>query len=498
MIRETWEMILQNQDVRQNLSKLRKDVKDGGERRQLLSLLSGTEEQLVKLLNHEDPKTRKNTALLMGDLGKQEYLKALYEAYEAEEQRFIRSAYLQAIKNLDYREYEEAFKEHLEQLSKAELNQDSQKHIMEEIRELTALIVKLEGVPAHHFQKLQGSYDIILLTNRNFPEITLQELKYKEPKAQAKAFGAGVRARVTNLNWVSDIRTYQELFFIVKGMATCPMDAEKAAEVIVESDLLSFLNQGHKGKPPYYFRIELKGKMDLGQKSTFLKKLSGQIEQLSKRQLINTTSHYELELRLVENKSKNYNVLLKLMTLRDDRFAYRKEVVPSSIRPTNAALTVSLVKRYMKENGQILDPFCGVGTMLIERQKSVKASTVYGIDRLEEAIEKARGNTKAAGQIVHYINRDFFDFTHEYLFDEIITDMPFKMGKTEDNDLVDLYKMFFGKAKTCLKEDGILILYSHNLEYIKENALRNGFKLLELFEISRIEGTYVVVLSANS
>lgn len=38
------------------------------------------------------------------------------------------------------------------------------------------------------------------------------------------------------------------------------------------------------------------------------------------------------------------------------------------------------------------------------------------VDIQEDAIVKARINTRAAGQIIHYINRDFFRFEHAYLF----------------------------------------------------------------------------------
>ena len=62
--------------------------------------------------------------------------------------------------------------------------------------------------------------------------------------------------------------------------------------------------------------------------------------------------------------------------------------------------------------------------MLIERDRLVPAREMYGIDIFGEAIVKARENTQAAGTRVWYINRDFFDFTHDYKFDEIITDMP--------------------------------------------------------------------------
>ena len=46
--------------------------------------------------------------------------------------------------------------------------------------------------------------------------------------------------------------------------------------------------------------------------------------------------------------------------------------------------------------------------MLIERYKAVKASSTYGVDIQEDAIVKARINTRAAGQIIHYIKPGLF------------------------------------------------------------------------------------------
>lgn len=95
---------------------------------------------------------------------------------------------------------------------------------------------------------------------------------------------------------------------------------------------------------------------------------------------------------------------------------------------------------------------------------------MYGLDILEEAIERARENTAAAGQIIHYINRDFFDFKHEYLFDEIITNIPFKIGRKTEEEIENLYEAFFSSAKKVLKDDGIMILYSHNAGHVRKMA----------------------------
>ncbi len=41
-------------------------------------------------------------------------------------------------------------------------------------------------------------------------------------------------------------------------------------------------------------------------------------------------------------------------------------------------------------------------------------------------------NASAAGELIHFIHRDFFDFRHEYKFDEIITNMPVRGRMTKE------------------------------------------------------------------
>lgn len=490
MIRDTFENIVKNQDVRQNLSKLRQELKEGMNRHALLYAMGEQDMIFVQLLEHEDAKTRKNAALVMGAIGKNEYLPYLYEAYQKEEQLFVKSAYLTAISEFDYRDYMDAFKERMKELHALEITEENKKHITEELRALSNLVVRMEGVATHEFVGYHVLSDLVLLTNRNHMDVTIEDLQ----GMRTKAFGAGVMVRTDQLEEVLKVRTYQELLFVVDGMRVCPREVEDAAKTIVKSDLFEFLVKRHKGKAPFYFRIELKAKMELDKKSAYTKKLAAEIERLSNRNFINTTSNYEFEIRMIENREGSFNVLVKLYTLPDERFAYRKEVIPTSIRPMNAALTVALTKHHMKENAQVLDPFCGVGTMLIERHKAVKANTTYGLDIYGEAIEKARNNTYEAHQIIHYINRDFFDFTHDYLFDEIITNMPAVIGRKQESEIYEVYEKFFKKAKVHMKEDGCIILYSHNKEYVKKFASKYGYRIVEEYEISMREGSYVFVI----
>jgi tRNA G10 N-methylase Trm11 len=493
MVRETFDAIVNNVDVRQNLSKLRQEIKEESNKYALLYYMGDKNNLIPELLKSEDAKTRKNAALLMGDLALEEYLPAIIQGYQNEEQRFVKSSYLVALREFDYREYLSFLKECLDNLLEVELTNENKKHTEEEIRELTALIVSMEGVKKHTFTGFNKLSKIVLLTNRNHIPVTLQKVQRITPSA--KDFNAGVMVKTDELDEILPLRTYQEILFALDGAQVCHMNPIQAAKLLCAGDLVGFLSDRHSGKAPFYFRVEVKSKMELSKKSEFAKKFASEIERLTKRQLINSTNNYEFEIRFIENKDQNFNILLKLYTIKDSRFAYRKNVIASSIKPVNAALTVELAKDYMKEDAQVLDPFCGVGTMLIERHKAVKAYSTYGLDIFADAIQLAKENTQAARQVIHYINRDFFDFKHEYLFDEIITDMPFSNSINREQEIIDLYQRFFKKAGVHLKEDGVMILYTHNRELVHKYGKAAEYQIQEEFEISRKERTYVMILT---
>lgn len=490
MIQDIIKNLEKDMDTRKMLIELKALLKEEKNKYALLYQLGNDVSLITNLLSHEDAKVRKNAALILGQFNHSDCLQKLYEAYEKETQLFVKSSYLSAIKEMDYHEILPKLRNRLEEIKSIIPEESNKKHFDEERKLLTELVLAIDGMKKHTFCGWNVPSRLILLTNRNYQFITEEQLQDYNPKI----FNAGVVADVDNLEHVMSIRTVQDVLFQLEDIKSCEKDPRKAAEKIAKSSLLTFLEKRHKEKAPFYFRIELKSKMDLSKKSSFTKKMAGELERLSKQNLINSTSCYEVEIRFIENKEGNLNILIKLYTIPDTRFSYRKQAAPVSIQPVNAALLVALSKDYLKEDAQVLDPFCGVGTMLIERHKLVKANTMYGIDIFGKTIEMARENTENARCIVHYINRDFFDFQHEYLFDEIITNMPSVRGQKGEDEIADLYQKFFAKADKHLNESGIIIMYSHNKEFVKKYNNKSKFKIVEEFEISMKEGTYLFIL----
>lgn len=137
--------------------------------------------------------------------------------------------------------------------------------------------------------------------------------------------------------------------------------------------------------------------MSLSERSLFTKKLADGLMLESGGTLLNDISDYEVELRLIEKKSGGFLPLLKFSNLPDRRFAYRRKSIAASMQPALAAILMELAKPYQKEKARVLDPFCGVGTLLFERNYALHADTLYGVDVFGQAIQGARENAAAAG-----------------------------------------------------------------------------------------------------
>ena len=494
MIQTLFKNITKGREVRKNLIELRKEIKDPLANRILFYELEGDYTVLYRLLEDEDPKVRKNVALIMGELGVEAFLEKLYTAYEKEEKLFVKADYLTAISYMNYDVLAEALKARLHTLTTLPIEENSAKHINEEIRLLSSMCIKLEKPKMHRFTGHTEQSDIILLTNRNHQEATLNEIE----SSQAKIFNAGVLVRTSDLNQILKIRTYSEILFKLPKAGKISMHPQEAAREIFESGVLEFMNARHEGWAPYYFRLELKTRMPLDKKSIFAKKMASELEKVSNRQLINSTSNYEFEIRLIENKEGYFNLLLKLYTLKDTRFTYRKYAVAASIAPDDAALMVTLAKPYMMPDAQVLDPFCGVGTMLIEREKQKESAVMYGIDLFGEAIDGAIANSEIAEVDSYFINRDFFGFTHKYKFDEIFTNMPARGGRKTEADMEKLYADFFKKALEVLNEEAVVILYTRDQqEVFKGIETHEQYTLEATFEISKKEGAYLYILKVR-
>lgn len=482
LLEECYREIEQNKNVRENLSLIRGEIKAQEELAHFF-LLAGDGKLLIKLLQEEDAKIRKNAALLLGDMGLKDAAEALWQAYDSENTLFVKSAYIMALGKLGIPEYLERYERRLSQLAAAEPKEEERKHVMEEMRSLERNITALCGIKTHTFTGFRESRRLILAVNRELREAVQEELSGKLQNP-GTLHPLGVMVQTRDVGPFLGIRSCRELLFLLRpaekraGAGGVGGTPAQIAESLWNSDMPYALRESHREEEPFYFRLEIRGNCKPDEKGAFAKKLGARLEQISGRALINSTGGYEVEIRLVQMKNGDYMPFYKLSTLKSKRFDYRKHAIAASTHPATAAALMQLAKPYLRERAQVLDPFCGVGTMLIERDFCVPAGDMYGVDIFGDAIPMARENADAAGKKIHFINRDFFDFRHEYLFDEIVTDMPVRGKKTkEETDA--FYGRFFERSKELLRKGAVLILFSGEEGFVKKQLrLRKEYRLL--------------------
>lgn len=492
MLKENFEALVQGQNIRKNLIEIKELIKEEDKKKELLDL-SADSTIFVDLLKGEDPKVRKNTALILGILEKQEALPALFLTYESEKTLFVRSAYLTAMQKLDCTEYIEALQERYKTLLQMDAAEEEKKHIRRERKELENILRKEEEHHFHPFCGYETESEVILTTDRGFAKLTEEQIR----GAKTAVSLSGVRVKTKNLSPILKIRTFREILFPIQVKNPFAPDAKEAADSILKGGLMELLKQHLEGEAPYYFRIQVMAPMENAAKAEFIKKTAYALEEAGGYQLINAKDSYEIEIRLIQNKDGLFQAYLKFYTLPLDRFAYRKNVLPVSIHPTQAALLLRLAKPYLKEDAAVLDPFCGVGTMLLEREQILPARTLYGIDIFGDAIHGARENTELAKAKVSYIQRDFFDFTHRHKFDEILTNMPAR-GKKSKEEQDAFYGRFFKKAKEHLTKDGTIIMYTNENGFVKKQLrLNKDMKLLGEYCIRQKEGYFLFIIGTK-
>lgn len=493
-MRELFEKVDRQQDLRESLIAMKAAIQKPESLGELQKLFDARPQVLFSCLNYEeDPKVRKNGAAILGKLTGEEIPEKLWEAYEREHQLFVKSDYLKALESFPCEPYVEAMKQRQAQIEeelmaagKQTEKQPSEKHLRQELWVLRRILLSQEPPRFHGFVGLGQKADVMLLTNQGQEKLTAGQIG----DGRIRLGKGAVLAEQATIEPLLSIRTYRELFFCLQGSGK--LRKEVLAKELLETDLLELLGRLLKGKPPYYFRVDTRLRGASQTPGDLAKRLGAQLEEQSNGRLINAPSAYEIELRLMEDRGGSFFPLLKLKSLPDHRFAYRRQVVAASLAPVQAAICMELASSHLKEQAQVLDPFCGVGTMLLERNYKLHAHTLYGIDLYAPAIAGARENAQAAGVPAHFINRDCLTFAHGYLFDEIVTNFPVK-GKRMDAHAIDnLYGQFLDKARELLKPEGILLVYSRDRGYLKKQLRkRPEWKLMEEWCISQKEEAYL-------
>ena len=488
---DLFEHIVSGEDTKACLQQLRKSLKEMPASDIPASITDGSD-VFVGLLSDSDPKIRQNAAHILGLLKVRGTEEALYSSYLRDETLYNKAAYLSALSGMDHSALDERLLQRRSELIAGTYEPDMKKHIGEELHELSLLL--RDSFPVHEFKSDGLVNECVLLTNRNFKQVTMKQVE----NIPHKEFTAGVMVKTRQpAKLLNSVRTFSEMLFIPDGIRMCSSDPVSAASELVDAGIADYIrarltNPGS----PVFFRVDYRAK-DEKAAAPFERRLSSELEAASGWTMVNSTSDYEVELRFIDTADSKLVVLIRFCGLADRRFAYRQHALPVSIKPYLAALMMNLAKDRFKDNAAVLDPFCGCGTMLAEREFIRPARLYYGIDIFGDAVEAASANLKLAGiaSKTELIKRDFFDFSHKYRFDEVITDMPFVTGQKSLADISALYAAFFKKLPTVLEHDGTAFIHTRNRELLRKHSLAAGFFVNAEYEISRMEGSYFCILS---
>lgn len=96
-----YEQIRLGKNIRANLIELKQEIREEAKKRRLAYETGGDYSVFFGLLKNEDPKVRKNAALILGEMECEDAAEPLFEAYQKEETLFVRSAYLKALEAYD-------------------------------------------------------------------------------------------------------------------------------------------------------------------------------------------------------------------------------------------------------------------------------------------------------------------------------------------------------------------------------------------------------------
>ena len=96
MLENEFHKLEEKKEIRTTISQIRKEIKKQDSKKAFLELLQGKESMIVAFLSDEDAKTRKNTALLIGDL-KLEQAKDALDAFMKEHDKEPRLILVQGV-----------------------------------------------------------------------------------------------------------------------------------------------------------------------------------------------------------------------------------------------------------------------------------------------------------------------------------------------------------------------------------------------------------------
>ncbi|XP_053317307.1 THUMP domain-containing protein 2 [Spea bombifrons] len=161
--------------------------------------------------------------------------------------------------------------------------------------------------------------------------------------------------------------------------------------------------------------------------------------------------------------------------------ASRGYIRNTGLRSTTAWAMASLAE--INAGAVVLDPMCGVGTILLEGAKEWPHVQFIGIDISDSQIKSATGNVKAAGVAgsIELVKGSVLDLpVLSESIDVVISDIPFGKKFTSSKNMKDLLPEILQEMERVLRVGGSIVL-------LLSQSLHRHLKALFQFEATRPE-----------
>ncbi len=521
MLNDFWSLLIdENENVRQLLSSARAELRAAEAETQSRIQIEFAAEldenrvsALLALLAHEDAKTRKNAALLLADLGAlaegfvepeawvelaAPIPEALYRAFAAEGTKFVQSSYITALGSYDCSEYLPQLRQLLAELQAAQPDAPAEdlKHNRELRRALEELLAKCEPVSHPQCLGVSRAHSFILTAEPYILDPLKREVdglyaaagvakasltnhgKAGDGGYLLKPHPLGLRLMTDDLSPLAGSRLFRNILVHIRPRKGVSITLDNLAASITATELLPLLCELYGSQKHYSFKLSLRG-FTFPWEAKRVKALAASLEEASGHALVNRSSQSLFELQLYEGSDGSLQWLAYFADLQPERFAYHTTSLPTSTNPVTAAQLVALAQSYLAPQATVMDPFAGMGTLLLERLFAQPASHAYAVDIYGEAVSLGRAQAQLAGQEVYYINRDYFDFTSDYPIDEVITEAP-RLENKPKAEVDSFYDSFLFKTDEVLRAGGIILLLS-----TQEQALKRQLRLHPSFHLLR-------------
>ncbi len=152
-------------------------------------------------------------------------------------------------------------------------------------------------------------------------------------------------------------------------------------------------------------------------------------------------------------------------------------VHPAAIK---APLAYAMLRLSSINEGMLLDPFCGGGTIVIEAASIYEQLDVYASDISARYIEGAKMNAAAAKVTIKFKICDAKELDKCYdKMDVIVTNPPYGIRMGRKTNLRELYKRFLDSAAKIVVKDGRIVLITRKAVSFRNLALNTNKLYLE-------------------